>query len=168
MTRTVDVNYWLGDNDFGEMFYNFWLHEDLQSLCGVDVTQSLWLRWTRPAMGLRLSPYQACQGALRMKRKALGEPFDHENNAFAWETVELNVPGSEGYRPERPWISKRRRDGNIAAAGVHVSLTTVAAQGGEQQVCQDGVISWVAGYPSETTFAQQATRDVVWLVCGDH
>jgi hypothetical protein len=58
MTRTVDVNYWLGDNDFGEMFYNFWLHEDLQSLCGVDVTQlfpeelddrkSLWLRIRRP------------------------------------------------------------------------------------------------------------------------
>jgi hypothetical protein len=21
MTRTVDVNYWMGDNDFGEMFY---------------------------------------------------------------------------------------------------------------------------------------------------
>jgi hypothetical protein len=39
MTRTVDVNYWLGDNDFGEKFYNFWIREDLQSLCGVDVTQ---------------------------------------------------------------------------------------------------------------------------------
>jgi hypothetical protein len=38
-TRTVDVNYWLGDNNFREMFYNFWLNEDFQSLCGVDVTQ---------------------------------------------------------------------------------------------------------------------------------
>jgi hypothetical protein len=93
MTRTVDVNYWLGENDLIKMFYNFWLHEDLQSLCGVDVThlfpeklddqKSLWLRWTRPAMRLRPSPYQACQEALRMKRKALGEPLDHENNAFA-------------------------------------------------------------------------------------
>jgi hypothetical protein len=39
MTRTVDVNYWMGDNDFGEMFYIFWLHKDLQSLSGVDVTK---------------------------------------------------------------------------------------------------------------------------------
>jgi hypothetical protein len=39
MTRTVDVEYWLGDNDFGTMFYNYWLHEDLQSQSGVDVTQ---------------------------------------------------------------------------------------------------------------------------------
>jgi hypothetical protein len=23
MTRTVDVNYWMGDNDFGEIFYIF-------------------------------------------------------------------------------------------------------------------------------------------------
>jgi hypothetical protein len=128
MTRTVDVNYWMGDNDFGEMFYNFWLHEDLQSLSGVDVTQlfpeeledrkALWLRWTRPAMGLKPSPYQSCQGALRMKRKALGEPSD-ETNVFAWDRVEINVPGSATYRPGRPWISKRRVDGRIAS-DIHV------------------------------------------------
>jgi hypothetical protein len=45
----------------------------------------------------------------------MGEQSDHEKNAFTLETVELNVPGSKGYRPGRPWISKRRRDGIIAA-----------------------------------------------------
>jgi hypothetical protein len=76
--------------------------------------KALWLRWTWPAMGLKPSPYQACQGALRMKRKALGEPSD-ETNVFAWDRVEVNVPGSATYRPGRPWISKRRVDGRIAS-----------------------------------------------------
>ena len=26
MARTVDVGYFGADNDYGEMFYNFWLH----------------------------------------------------------------------------------------------------------------------------------------------
>jgi hypothetical protein len=147
MTRTVDVGYWLGDNDFGEMFYNFWLHEDLQSLSGVDVTelfpeeladrQALWLRWSRPAMGLKPSPYQACQGALRMKRKALGEPSDSKN-VFAWETVEINVPGSETYRPGRPWISKRRRDGCIAS-DVHLFVDDSRSSAATEE------LAWQAG-----------------------
>jgi hypothetical protein len=124
----VDVNYWMGDNDFGEMFYIFWLHKDLQSLSGVDVTKlfpeeledrkALWFRWTRPIMVLKPSPYQACQGALRMKQKALGEPSE-ETNVFAWDTVETNVPRSATYRPGRPWISKRRVDGRIPS-DIHV------------------------------------------------
>jgi hypothetical protein len=84
-------------------------------------------------MGLRPSPYQVCQGALRMKRKAMGEPSDHENNAFAWETVELNVPGSKGYRPGRPWISKRRRDGKIAA-DVHIFVDGGRSTGPTEEV----------------------------------
>lgn len=39
MTRRLDDGYWCGDNDYGEMFYNFWLHEDLRTLAGIDVTE---------------------------------------------------------------------------------------------------------------------------------
>jgi hypothetical protein len=39
MFRSLDVGYRSADNDLGEMFYNFWLHETLRNLCGVDLTQ---------------------------------------------------------------------------------------------------------------------------------
>jgi hypothetical protein len=59
--------------DIGEMFLNFILHRELQSLAGVDLTHyfesedkglratKIWETWQRAAMGLRLSPYQAVQ-----------------------------------------------------------------------------------------------------------
>ena len=38
MLRTVDVGYWGGDNDYGEMFLNWWLHNALQPYCAIDLT----------------------------------------------------------------------------------------------------------------------------------
>jgi hypothetical protein len=38
MARTVDVGYFGADNDYGEMFYNFWLHDDHHPYCGVTST----------------------------------------------------------------------------------------------------------------------------------
>lgn len=125
MMRTLDVGYWGVDNDYGEMFLNFWLHDALQQYCGVDLTMLfaeelegtgetvLWETWTRPPMGLRPSPYQAVQGALVAKRLALGDPKD-ESNVFQWSYLELNLPGSETYCTGSPWISKRREDRRIA------------------------------------------------------
>jgi len=126
MCRTINVGYWCADNNFGEMFLNFWLHPELREYCGVDISQLYpeeWSEnkdnpltgvWTRPAMGLRPSPYQAFQGALRAKRVALGDRHD-EKNVFAWSTIELNLPGSSSYDPARPWMSKRRANGRIAS-----------------------------------------------------
>ena len=37
---------------------------------------------------------------------------------FCWEKVELNLPGSSLYSPVKPWVSKRRRDGTLAADSV--------------------------------------------------
>jgi hypothetical protein len=37
MLQTVDVGYWGADNDYGEMFLNWWLHQDLRPFCGVDL-----------------------------------------------------------------------------------------------------------------------------------
>jgi hypothetical protein len=108
------------------MFLNFWLHRDLRSYCGVDLTahfpeelegssrKVIWEVWTRPPMGIRPSPYQAVQGALIVKRLALGAPADTDN-VFQWEKLDCNLPGDHGYRTGDPWISKRRRDGQIAA-----------------------------------------------------
>ena len=38
---------------------------------------------------------------------------------FRWEQVELNLPGDPAYSPVRqPWVSKRRKDGTLAADSV--------------------------------------------------
>jgi hypothetical protein len=125
MIRTLDAGYWGADNDYGDMFLNFWLHDELQRYCGVDLTTlfpdevadsgqaRLWETWTRPPMGLKPSPYQAVQGALVAKRIALGDPSS-ANNVFQWSHLDLNLPGSPSYRTGAPWISKRRADGSIA------------------------------------------------------
>jgi hypothetical protein len=78
MSRPLDVGYWSVDNAFREMFYNFWLHETLRNLCGVDLTRIftedmtesqkvIWERWNRTPMGLKPSPYQAVGGALNCR-----------------------------------------------------------------------------------------------------
>ena len=93
--------------DISQLYPEEWSKNKDNPLTGV---------WTRPAMGLCPSPYQAVQGALRAKRVALGDRHD-EKNVFAWSTVtvELNLPGSSCYDPARPWMSKRRADGRIAS-----------------------------------------------------
>jgi hypothetical protein len=37
--QQVQPGTWMADNDVGEMFLNFVLHESVQALCGVDLTK---------------------------------------------------------------------------------------------------------------------------------
>ena len=74
----VEPGSFMGEMDVGKMFLNFILHESMQALCGVDLSEFfgedgpglqgksklLWERWVRAAMGLKSSPYQAVQGCL--------------------------------------------------------------------------------------------------------
>jgi hypothetical protein len=110
------------DLDVGEMFLNFILHKDLRPLTGVDLTlfapercgQQILECWQRAAMGLTSSPYQACQGMGFAEEIIRGEPLDPPN-IFHWDRVRLNLPGSEHYQPEKPWVSKvRNEDGHVA------------------------------------------------------
>lgn len=124
LERTLDIKSWQGDNDFGEMFLNHVLHVSLQKFTGVDLwgllsederkVENRYAWWTRPAMGLKGSPYQACQACTRAKFIVLGKRGD-PNNPFAWHYVSMNLPGSKTYEPGQPWICKRTQDGNIAA-----------------------------------------------------
>ena len=59
-------------------------------------------------------PVSSGAGGTTAKRVALGDRHD-KANVFAWSAVELNLPGSSGYDPARPWISKRRTDGRITS-----------------------------------------------------
>ena len=56
---------WLADNNYGGIFLNFPMHEDLQKYCGIDMTQLFpGLKkegdglpvgcWLRSAMGMKL------------------------------------------------------------------------------------------------------------------
>ncbi|KAL7579144.1 hypothetical protein ACA910_019169 [Epithemia clementina (nom. ined.)] len=135
MLRSVDVGTWSADNDFGEMFLNFWLHPELRSYAGIDLTslcseelskgdrgentlkrprKTLWEAWNRCAMGLTTSPYQATQAAQRVKRLALGCRLD-PHNVFRWHQVILNLPGDETYDPSLAWVRQVREDGTLAA-----------------------------------------------------
>ena len=126
MVRWVVAGSWLADNDYGEQFLNFPLHPDLRKYCGVDLSQLfpdedlvgaddiVVGAWMRNAMGLKSSPYNSVQGSLRAKRLVMGNPKD-ENNPFAWHSVRLNLPGTEGYDPTMPWIVKLRKDGLVAS-----------------------------------------------------
>jgi hypothetical protein len=109
--RTLDLSYYCSDNAYGEMFYNFSLHPDLIDFSGIEVTLlfpelaqknangELHVTWLRPPLGEGHSPYQTTQTGQRLKRKALGQPSDPQNN-FGWERVELDLPGTAGYQPE--------------------------------------------------------------------
>jgi hypothetical protein len=57
------------------------------------------------------------RGVLWLKEEAQGEASDQEN-VFRWERVELNLPGDPAYSPVRLWVSKRRKDGTLAADSV--------------------------------------------------
>ncbi|KAL7577827.1 hypothetical protein ACA910_010575 [Epithemia clementina (nom. ined.)] len=139
MMKSVGPSMGAADNNFGEMFSNFWLHPEIRRYAGIDLTllfpeeleegsvsqtsgrqrkALLWEAWLRCAMGLTTSPFQATQSAQRMKYLALGQRLD-ESNVFRWETVQLNLPGDQTYKPSEPWVSKRRADGMLAA-DVHV------------------------------------------------
>jgi len=129
--RSVEPGTWLADLDIGEMFLNFPLHESLRALCGVDLShygRSIsgpegpyfdWelrqFAWTRCAMGLRPSPYQAVQGVLVAEEMILGDREDPQN-IFRWDHLVLNLPGSKRYDPGKAWVYKvRANDGAVAA-----------------------------------------------------
>ncbi len=42
---------------------------------------------------------------------------DHRDptNAFQWDTIRLNLPGSPNYHPLQAWLSKRRANGSLAS-----------------------------------------------------
>ena len=121
MLRAVTYDTVMSDFDIGDCFLNFVLHETMQELCGIDLSEYfgngglLWERWVRAAMGLKSSPYQAVQAIMVAKEVVLGDRMDTKN-AFRWDDVVLNLPGSASYDPSLPWVYKiRLSDGKIAA-----------------------------------------------------
>lgn len=116
-------NYQMIDLDFGEMFINFPLHSNLQTVSGIDLSpfrkqieehfpehlspnkERLLYQWSRTWMGMKLSPFWAARYYYVMEEFIIGNPKD-TNNAFRWDEVILNLPGSESFNPTLPFVIK--------------------------------------------------------------
>ena len=123
LLRIVDHNSYMEDRDIGEMFLNFELHPNTRRFTGVDVgpleleldgERHRWLVWTKNLMGFRSSPYNSVKMYHIVEEVIRGDRRD-SSNAFQWEYVKLNLPGTRSYDPSLPWITKRRNDGTLAS-----------------------------------------------------
>ena len=123
LLRIVDFDSCMEDRDIGEMFLNFELDPKVRSYTGVDVSPlgipkeecpASWMQWCRNLMGFKSSPHNSIKMYLVTEEVIRGDRKD-DNNAFQWDHVRLNLPGSESYRPDTAWISKRRKDGSLAS-----------------------------------------------------
>ena len=139
----ADADTWFGDIDLGEMFLNYWLDEELRLYAGVDVSslgkrvvledasldfavkgnkQRIWERWERTLMGFQSSPYLCTQSFGWSEDFIQGDPRDHSDNPLAWNEVTLNLPGSMGYQPTKPWMYHTKLDGSLTTFLVLTSM----------------------------------------------
>jgi hypothetical protein len=103
-----------GDIDIGEMFLNYFLDPDLRPWAGVDISsinpeqaagKRVILRWNRALMGVRSSPFN-CVRAYLISEEIIKGDRRARSNPFRWHRVILNLPGTQGYNPSRPWVYK--------------------------------------------------------------
>ena len=123
LLRIVDHTTYMEDRDIGEMFLNFELHPNTRRFTGVDVgpleldidgVRQHWLIWNKNLMGFKSSPYNSVKMYHVVEEVVRGDRRDL-NNAFQWDHVDLNLPGTGNYNPSLPWITKRRTDGTLAS-----------------------------------------------------
>ena len=134
--RAMAPGYHMVDADVGECFLNFHLHTSLQPYVGVDLTSFMplensryhWVRWNRAGMGLKSSPYQACQAMMVVEEVIRGNRKDKQN-PFRWDDVVENLPGSENYDPTKPWIYKVRFDDGRIACDIFIYVDDLRITG---------------------------------------
>ena len=120
LLRQVRAGTYMADNDMGECFYNWILDSRASKHTGVDISclfgnqSRTWIHWKRPAMGMTPSPIISGRHVFWLKEMTFADRQD-QSNIFRWDRIELNLPGSASYDPTMPWVSKRRRDGELAA-----------------------------------------------------
>jgi hypothetical protein len=124
LTDLLSPNSWMGDLDLGEHFHNFPLHEELQVYCGIDLRpyfpsaearKTVWRRWSRCMMGLKPSPYFTIKATHLAYEVSNGDWHD-PRNALQWDTVVLNLPGSDDYTPTHPWVYRITKSGDMAGS----------------------------------------------------
>jgi hypothetical protein len=123
LLRIIDSNSLMSDRDMGEMFLNFSLDQRVWKFAAIDLgplqflaskCSHWWMTWSRRLMGFGLSPYDAVKLYLVAEEILRGDQHD-PSNAFQYNHVRLNLPGTQEYLPLLPWISKRQHDGLLAS-----------------------------------------------------
>jgi hypothetical protein len=99
-----------GDINVGAMFNNFCSHPTVRNALGVHVIETqpegtyecheFW-HFCALHFGECLSFYLACQGLCLILELCKGDQHN-PNNLWQWETVHLNLPGSQVYDPLMP------------------------------------------------------------------
>lgn len=143
LLRIVDSNSLMSDRDMGEMFLNFMLDPRVWKFAAIDLgpigytpeeCEHRWMTWARNLMGFRPSPYNSVKMYLVAEEILRGDRHD-PSNAFQYDYIMLNLPGSENYNPSIAWISKRRADGSLATDFVcFVDDQRLAGEGSERVV----------------------------------
>ncbi len=130
LVRALNEESWVTDHDVGDMFLNYQLHCTTVPYTGVDLSSLYenedevgphWAVWDRNLMGFAASPYNnsikmalVAEEVCRGDRHEAGTGTDgRELNPFQWASIQLNLPGSEGYACKSR-VSKMRADGRIA------------------------------------------------------
>ena len=128
MIESLHYNFQVVDLDFGEIFTNFPLHSSLQCVSGIDLSQfraqleeyyperkpfikRILYKWSRAWMGFKPRFYYL------LEEFALGYNLD-KNNAFRWDTVILNLPGSVDFNPSLPFVIKWDSMANMIANAI--------------------------------------------------
>ena len=128
--RSVTFNSKFVDLDFGEMFHNFPLHPSLIPYSGVDLTPfrrdlnklgftrhlkgpKLLATWTRTWMGLKCSPEHCVRFYCFMEEFIRGDQKEPTNH-LRFDTVILNVIGSQSYNPTLPSVIKWDKNSTVS------------------------------------------------------
>eukprot|EP00984_Skeletonema_dohrnii_P009298 scaffold3548_cov79-Skeletonema_dohrnii-CCMP3373.AAC.5 len=151
MIRALDCNSFMLDRDIGEHFLNMPLHKSVWAYTGLDLgpvfdddenasddAPKRWFHWVRCLMGFKSSPYIAVKMTLIVEEMARGDRHDVDN-PFHWAAIRQNLPGTPDYTPTKPWISKMREDGRVAA-----DLFTFVDD--ERVTGPDEELTWQAGH----------------------
>ena len=153
--RSVEASTYSGDNDLGDMFLNYILHEAIRSYVGIDVTDCLlspkenyyeprdeyhgrakiWYRWNRCMMGFSQSPYNAIKACHHSEEIMRGDNRDQQS-PFFWDCVVLNLPGNSNYDPAYPWVYKWRSDWKCIAGDIIIFVDDIRPTGKNYDHCE--------------------------------
>ena len=123
MSNVVDCavhTSWFGDVYAGEMFLNFPLDLRMRKYCGADISwmkkdgSQFWECWHRMAMGMKPSPWVTISLLSWMMEIVIGD-VKEISNPFRWDSVNMNLPGSEDYNPSLPRVVKWNERENAIA-----------------------------------------------------
>ena len=123
LLRLVHSKSRMADRDLSEMFHQFQLHEGTIDYTAIDLLPlqldsqkypHRWMSWKRNLMGFRSSPYNSVRMYLIIEEMIRGDRRDG-SNPFQWESLMLNLPGTEAYNPSLPWVMQLRADNSMAS-----------------------------------------------------